>query len=114
MPYNILFLLTVIISLCSCSTKRESIPGIPEETFINLYSDLLIIREDATLRAIQSGEKQSAIDSIYQNYGVTEAIVQSRIDHYKRNLSNWKEFHEKVTKRLELLHNQMVANTLKR
>jgi hypothetical protein len=90
----------------SCSKKQPDSTTIPDDTFINLYADLQIIKEETNILAADSIYVNHKTDSIYSAYHVSGKQIESTLQHYKTDLSEWKLFHEKVIKRLETLRKE--------
>lgn len=106
--YVILLITTSLLTNCTDEPAPED-HTIPHETFIKLYIDLLIAGESGFLSSSDSLKAQPAkktIDSLYTHYGVTERQVRQTIEAYNRNLNQWKEFYEEVTKRLETMQRE--------
>lgn len=114
MRYHTLFFLVVFLSLYSCSTQNEGSSSIPEETFIEFYSNYLVLQEQATLSGNSPEQTEQVVDSLYREYNVTEAEVQQTLEYYKKDLPRWKQLHEKTTKRLEELHREQINNKAQR
>ena len=113
MQLRILLLFFLVALLSCCSAREGDSRRIPEETFVRLYADMLIEREERVLRG--TGDAQTAAtDSLYQSYGVTAPDVEHTLYQYQSDLAAWKEFHVKVTKRLEILQEEMASKRLRR
>ncbi len=103
-----LLLLVAALSLAALSCRNADLRLVPEETFVRLYADVLISREEGTLRG--SGEAVAApMDSLCREYGITAADFDQTLKHHQRDLPSWKQFHEKVIQRLELLRQEMAS-----
>src|SRR5213594_2475428 len=103
MRYSIGLLLFSTFFLIVCTNKNERIPPIPEESFINLYADLLVIREESILAQADSIQERRQFDSLYASYHVTSEQFDLTLADRKKDLAKWREFYEKVSKRLESL-----------
>jgi hypothetical protein len=106
-------LLLCLLSVASCSGRRTETGSIPEAAFVRLYADILISREEQTLRGV-GGAGGAAPDSLYRAYGVRPAEVDSTLKQYQSDLPSWKAFHEKVRQRLEFLQQQMASKRNRR
>ena len=93
-------LITFVLVL-SCRNNNASKLSIPEEQFINLYADMLILREDENLSQADSLQRKRALDSLYASYKVSPSQFDASLQFYKNDLSRWKSFYEEVTQRLE-------------
>ncbi|MFN4111529.1 MAG: DUF4296 domain-containing protein [Ignavibacteria bacterium] len=84
----------LLISILSCKSNYR----IEENSFVNLYADLLVAKE--IYRGNDSGYIK-ARDSIYTIYDVNHFMVQRTIEYYNSDVEKWKQFFEKVVRRLE-------------
>ena len=89
--------------VCSCTDNSSSVPVIPEDQFVNLYADLLLLKQEGQLIHADSAQMKKRTDSLYTIYHVNNEQVEAALNRYKRSLKDWKELHEKVIKRLESL-----------
>ena len=102
------------ILLCSlvlsCSKQEPPRAGaIPEETFVNLYANVLITQEEGNLSGLDSVRTQARIDSICGTYHVSPEQFRSTLGGYRTDLARWRELNEKVSKRLEAFQREEVA-----
>ena len=109
MKLPLTFLVLFSLSFCSCRKNQSQIEIIPEEQFINFYSDLLIVREESILLRLDSLSLQHRIDSLYQKYQLDTSKVRITLENYKQDLDRWKEFHGRVTKRLEVIQREELS-----
>lgn len=100
-------------ALVSCSRGPGNTGVIPEGPFVRLYADLLIAREERSLRGAAPADS-AAQDSLYRAYGVTAGDAALTLERYKAGLSTWKEFHARVTKRLDSLQQEMASKRVHR
>lgn len=91
---KILLLLVISLFLIDCKSNYR----IEEKDFVNLYADLLILKE--MYRGNDSGYIK-ARDSIYSVYKVNQFMVNKTLEYYNSDVEKWKMFFEKVVKRLE-------------
>lgn len=71
---------------------------IDEQTFVQIYSELLISKEKFR------GDAKSFIedrDKIYKSYDVDRTKVDATLEYYNSDPQRWKLFFEKVVKNLE-------------
>ncbi len=71
---------------------------IEEKKFVNLYADLLILKE------MYRGDDSSyfnARDSLYKSYEVDQFKIDQTLDYYSSDSQKWTEFYRKVIQRLE-------------
>jgi hypothetical protein len=91
---KLLFLILLIFSLSSCKSNSK----IDEQVFVNLYADLLIAKE---MNRGNDSNYIKARDSIYAVYKVDHFMVQRTLDYYNSDTEKWKNFFQKVVRRLE-------------
>jgi hypothetical protein len=103
------FLILFIFFFCSCRKSQTPPDVIPEEQFTNFYADLLILREKDDLLGSDSLTSQHRMDSLYQKYQIDSGKVQTTIETYKQDLNRWKEFHKKVTNRLQIIQREELS-----
>jgi len=90
--FSLILLLTLIFFSCKSNYRIE------EKDFVNLYADLLILKE--MYRGNDSGYIK-ARDSVYNVYKVNQFMVNKTLEYYNSDTEKWKRFFEKVVKRLE-------------
>lgn len=88
----LIFLTSVVFLNCKSNYRIE------EKDFVNLYADLLIVKE--MYRGNDSGYLK-ARDSIYNVYKVNQFMVNKTLEYYNSDSEKWRKFFEKVVKRLE-------------
>ncbi|MCX8057131.1 MAG: DUF4296 domain-containing protein [Ignavibacteria bacterium] len=89
-----IFLIVVLFLSFNCKSNIR----IEEENFVQIYADLLIAKE------IYRGNDTAFIkarDSIYNKYNVNNFMVQKTLEYYNSDTEKWKQFFEKVIRRLE-------------
>ena len=91
---KISLILLLSISLFNCKSNYR----IEEKDFVNLYADLLVLKE--MYRGNDSGFIK-ARDSVYNVYKVNHFMVNKTLEYYNSDTEKWKKFFEKVVKRLE-------------
>jgi len=94
MKYYIPLILLLVVLIVSCNSSKE----IDEETFVQIYSELLISKEkyrEDSKSFIAEREK------IYKAYSVNRARVDETLEYYNSDPQRWKLFFEKVVKNLE-------------
>ncbi len=96
-------LLLAAVALLSCSKERNGPPILPEETLVAAYADLLVIRERAGLLNQDSTEIRKETDSLLLGYHTDRSGLERSLEPYRRNLTAWKQFYEKVGRRLETI-----------
>lgn len=89
---SLIFLLALFFLSCKSNYRIE------EKDFVNLYADLLIVKE--MYRGNDSGYIR-ARDSVYNVYNVNKTMVEKTLEYYNSDSEKWKKFFEKVVKRLE-------------
>jgi hypothetical protein len=91
---KLLFLILLVFSLSSCKSNSK----IDEQVFVNLYADLLIAKE---MNRGNDSDYIKVRDSIYAVYKVDHFMVQRTLDYYNSDTEKWKNFFQKVVRRLE-------------
>lgn len=76
---------------------------LPEEQMVHVYADVLVVRQESYLSHADSLQTIRRIDSVYESYHVRSGQIDTTLGNYKKNVTSWKHFHEKVAKRLETL-----------
>ena len=99
--------LSISLFIGSCRNSKQREPNtLPRETFVDLYTDLLIVGETESFSPSDTSKvvhRKASVDSLFVKYGVTESQVRETIAQYSKNLRLWKEFYDDVLKRLEEL-----------
>ena len=104
-----LFLVSSLLIGMNCSKEQVKVPVIPEEIIVPLYADKLILQNQAKLLSTDSATYSRQIDSLYQQYHVRAADVDSTLAYYKEETNRWRHLHELVGHRLEQLQQQEFA-----
>ncbi|MBI1803804.1 MAG: hypothetical protein HY033_02320 [Ignavibacteriae bacterium] len=91
------------ILFSSCSQYETPHNIIPEDRFVEYYSDLLVVRQEGIMASIDSIGMQTRVDSLNRAYGVSPDQVKTTLQLYKNNFPRWRSFYERVMKRLETL-----------
>ncbi|MBI4546450.1 MAG: hypothetical protein HY707_00610 [Ignavibacteriae bacterium] len=99
-------LIAPCVVVVSCSTENTNIHVIEEQKFINFYAHLMILQEEAKLMGLDSTATRAHVDSLYQAYHLTDEQIKTSLDEYKKDLSTWKRFHDKVIQRLEQIQKE--------
>ncbi|HYQ87938.1 MAG TPA: hypothetical protein VES59_11910 [Bacteroidota bacterium] len=87
--------------LVSCSTGSVPPPPIPEESFIEVYAQLLVAREEARLLRSDSLAAASRLDTLYRNFGFTREQVEAALRYYENDLPRWSKMLDRIIRRLE-------------
>ncbi len=109
---NLLLLVSAFV-LISCSGRSADARLVPEETFVRLYADVLVVREESLLRGA-GAVGPSLPDSLSRVYGIEGADFDYTLKAYQADLTKWKHLHEKVVQRLELLQQEMASKRVHR
>jgi len=88
------FLSLFILIFFVCKSNQV----IEEQTFVNLYSDLLVTKE---LYRGNDSQYFKARDSLYKLYKVNNLMVEQTLRFYNSDVEKWNKFFQKVIKRLE-------------
>jgi hypothetical protein len=106
---SVLLLIVLAASSWSCSrTTGAGAADVPGENFVRLYADLLVAREEAPLRGLPDGDTRLR-DSLYRAYHVTPQEFDAAIARAKADIAVWKEFHARVTRRLEEVQKDLAS-----
>ena len=89
--YILLFLL---ILCCSAQGNNELI--IEDDTFINLYCDIVSIAD-----LMPANKRTTFVDSIFTVYDVSQESFEHTLEHYKQNPERWSTFMNDVITELE-------------
>jgi hypothetical protein len=107
-PLRLPILVFLALLSWTCSRTSGGATAIPEDRFVHLYADLLVAREEAPLRGLPDGDT-TLRDSLCRAYATTPQEVDATIARTKADLTAWKEFHAKVTKRLEEMQKDLAS-----
>lgn len=99
--------------ILACGNNDSKGRPIPEEQFINLYADVLVLKEEHSLSRSDSIRMNDRLDSLYANYRTTPSEFDSTLQYYRKDLGRWKKLYEGVTKRLETIQQQDRPKTSK-
>ena len=91
---TIIFLVTAFIFSCS----QNDI--LPEETFRNIYIDILVAQDTLSDNSISTDSLKTLI---LQKYNVTDSIYTKTIEYYNNNPDKWEKFFEEGIKQVEEL-----------
>jgi hypothetical protein len=84
--YLILFLILIIIG---CDKKAP----IPEEKFIKIYVDLLIVQDTTSMDSISVDSIKSIV---FSKHNITPKTYDATINHYNSEPKKWEEFFDKA------------------
>ena len=91
--------LVILVFLSAC----EKGPAIPEDQFIKVYVDLLILQDT-------TGTNTSAFDSlktvVFKNHGISAKEYDATINYYNSNPKKWEEFFNKAIAYVEKLKSE--------
>jgi len=85
----IILLFLSVLFLSSCSKEQK----IKEETFVKIYSDLVIAQDSL---AADSTGFETEKKNIFLRYKVTKEFYINTLEHYKNNPQEWKSLFKKV------------------
>ncbi|TAK64330.1 MAG: hypothetical protein EPO24_03425, partial [Bacteroidetes bacterium] len=89
-------LLVLLFVFCSCNQNRKSKDSIPDDRFINFYTDYLIVKEENTILSFDSLAATKRIDSIYNLHNLTKQQIEHARTEYNKDLARWQSIYEKV------------------
>ena len=90
----------IILTLLSACEKG---PAIPENEFIKVYVDLLIL-QDTT--GVNTSVFDSLKTSVFKNHGVSAKEYDATINYYNSNPKKWEEFFNKAIAYAEKLKSE--------
>jgi hypothetical protein len=96
----------VSLAVLSCSNPRPRSRAIPEERLVELYANVLVVREEGRVRGSDTLAVSKRTDSLCAAYGLTRVQLQTELGSERSDLAGWKEFYEKVIRRLEQLQRE--------
>lgn len=88
--------------LVSCHREEASIVSLKEDQFVDAY--IALLENDAQSSgqfSVQDSTLQQHRRSILERMGVREETFRATVQLYNTEPERWREFYEKVTKRLE-------------
>ena len=86
---KIIFLTITFVFLSAC----EKGPAIPEDQFIKVYVDLLILHDTTS---VKTSVFDSLKTSVFKNYGVSAKEYNATINYYNSNPKKWEAFFDKA------------------
>lgn len=96
--YEIMKNTFIILSLIFFSISCQSNYRIEEKKFVNIYADLLILKE---MYRNDDSSYFKARDSLYRSYGVDQFKINKTLEYYSSDTQKWTKFYRQVIKRLE-------------
>ena len=92
------------VALLSCN-QRTSPSGtvLPDSVFVRYYADRMILEEDNRIQKHDSLLSLRRLDSLNSRYTITGAQADAQLNSYKTDLGTWKQFFERVSRRIESL-----------
>ena len=106
MKIQYIILITPLLILSCKNNDSKGLP-IPEEQFVNLYAEMLVLREENSLSQTDSSRMKRSLDSLYANYQTTPSEFDSSLQYYRKDLARWKKLYEDVSNRLETIQQQV-------
>jgi len=96
---KLILILPIAFIFYSCKDQ----PRIPEDKFIRVYVDLLIIHDSSS---VQNLSLDSLKQAIFQKHETTEELYQNTIDYYNETPQKWEAFFDKATAYVEELESK--------
>ena len=103
MKFFLPLFLAFLIPLSSCKKNGKDSPPYSEDRFVNLYADLMVLREEGIMNDVDSATHRKKTDSLYHFYEIDSVQLRNEIGTYNKEATRWKDFFEKVSRRLETL-----------
>jgi hypothetical protein len=89
--------------LISCGRQSHVDSIIPEDAFIRVYADMLIVNGQERMTNADTSHNRRMIDSVFRSHGVSRGDMGVTIDYYNNHLDRWKDVLDKVDARLQTL-----------
>ena len=109
MRITLFFSIFLTLTIISCTKNTTSNTTVAEQTLVHYYADMLILREEAKLWGIDSSLLNIRMDSLYQVYQMNHDQLQTALQNYKKDLTTWKGFYEKVIQRLDTIQQKELS-----
>ena len=101
----------VLPFIAGCARQTPNVGGISEDTFVRYYADKLIVEEESSLRRLDTALVRKRVDSLDRAYGILPEQLRQTILEYKTDVPKWREFYDRVSKRLDSLQRQSPAQS---
>ena len=92
-----LFLCAISIAPFSCQQEHEIPQPISDETFVEIYSEAVLIRALS-----DSLEAKLKIDSLFRAHDVSRNAYQENVLFYNADKKRWEMVYERIKKRLDV------------
>jgi len=86
-----LFIILLIISILGCSKDKV----IPEDEFIKVYVDILVMQDTLQDKSIPPDSIRAIV---LKQYNIPDSIYTSTIDYYNESEERWEKFFDKAIK----------------
>lgn len=93
--FSVIFFLIVVLFLIGCDKKQP----IPEEKFLEVYSDLVIAQDTSTTQ--NKEERDSIQQMVFSRYNVSLDEYEKTTEFYSSNPAKWETFFNRVIDSLE-------------
>jgi hypothetical protein len=103
---KILILLLLSWVIVSCSQQRQTKDVLPEDQFVNVYAEFLILKERCSVSNVDSSSFVLKSDSLYKSHNVSAEQMKATIHYYSENPLQWITMNQKVIQRLEFLQKE--------
>ena len=97
LPQKLLQLLIIPALLLSSCSEEEVIP---EEKFIHVYVDLMIVQDTSRVNSLPL---DSLKDIVFTKHNITSELYDKTVAKYNSSPENWEEFFDKAIAYLEEL-----------
>jgi len=97
LPQKLLQLLIIPALLLSSCSEEEVIP---EEKFIHVYVDLMIVQDTTRINSLPL---DSLKDIVFTKHNITSELYDNTVAKYNSSPENWEEFFDKAIAYLEEL-----------
>jgi len=81
----VLFLFLLSLVVCGCKSKER----LDEDTFVNVYTDLIIAEDTVDV-------SKNFKNEIFKKYNISEKTYTNTVNYYNDKPEKWQKFFEKV------------------
>jgi hypothetical protein len=92
--------------IVSCSQQRQTKNILPEDQFVNVYAEFLILKEQCAAANVDSVSFVLKSDSLYNSHNVSAKQMKITIEYYSDHPEEWRTMNQKVIQRLEAIQKE--------
>jgi hypothetical protein len=95
---------TLLLLIAGCAAPGGGHhPATADSLFVNFYADRLILTEEDNILRRDSSARENRLDSLRRVYHFSQAEVETTTASLQKDPGDWKEFYDRVVRRLEHL-----------